>query len=108
MLKHYRINRTPPDDANNKGDNADEEDDDKAKAKIQFEIKPLPRPQAPEHMKRQASLRHFVPRNIEQIFGSELMNFLQIKSFENLKFVNANKVQNKKLSKLQNRLVRTL
>ena len=65
MLKHYRLNRSSPDDdennPNNGGDNSDHE---KENQKIKFEIKPLPRPQAPEHLKRQASLRAFVPRYV--------------------------------------------
>ena len=60
MLKHYRLNRSSPDDDEpTGGDNSDHE---KENQKIKFEIKPLPRPQAPEHLKRQASLRAFVPR----------------------------------------------
>ena len=65
MLKHnYRLNRsTPPDDdVDNDDDNGGGETSTQAGQKIKFEIKPLPRPQAPEHLKRQASLRAFVPR----------------------------------------------
>ena len=42
--------------------------EEKAEKKIMFEIKSLPRPQAPEHMKRQASLRAFVPSPKQEAF----------------------------------------
>ena len=66
MLKHYRLNRSSPDDDEKHpaGEEEENSDHEKENQKIKFEIKPLPRPQAPEHLKRQASLRAFVPRYV--------------------------------------------
>ena len=42
--------------------------DNEGEKKIFFEIKSLPRPHAPDHMKRQASLRAFVPSPKQEAF----------------------------------------
>ena len=65
--------------------------DSEGEKKIFFEIKSLPRPHAPDHMKRQASLRAFVPSPKQEAFKTtkSARNFTLAEKFRGKEVLNA-------------------